>query len=196
MAESIAIFGFLKLTFRLINFILLNMQELELTYLAKYLPKGLKKCRKVKMIDHYIPASRLHPSIRIRKKNNYYELSRKAPISKKDLSVQEEINIKLDQDEYKTLIKIPAKVIHKIRYYYPYQGRIAEIDIFLGKLKGLVTVEFEFKKIQEMRKFKMPDFCLADVTHEKQSAGGHIAGRSYRDLKPLLEKYGYKKIKF
>jgi CYTH domain-containing protein len=170
------------------------MLELEKTYLAKYLPRGLKKCRKVEMIDRYIPISKLHPSIRIRKKDNYFELSRKAPISKKDLSIQEEINIKLDEVEYSALIKIPAKVVHKIRYYFPYQGRTAEIDIFLDKLKGLVTIEFEFKNIREMRKFKMPDFCLADVTHEKHSAGGHIAGRSYLSLKPLLEKYNYKTI--
>jgi CYTH domain-containing protein len=170
------------------------MLELEKTYLAKYLPKGLKKCHKVEMIDRYIPVSRLHPSIRIRKKDNYFELSRKVPISLKDLSIQEEINIKLDKDEYQALIKIPAKAVHKIRYYFPYQGRRAEIDIFLGKLKGLVTIEFEFKNIKEMRKFKMPDFCLADVTHEKQSAGGHIAGRSYQDLKPLLGAYGYKPL--
>lgn len=196
MAKSIAIFGFLKLTFRLINFILLNMRELEKTYLAKYLPKGLKKCRKVEMTDHYIPASRLHPSIRIRKKDDYYELSRKRPISQKDLSVQEEINIKLDKDEYEALIKLPAKVVHKTRYYYKYQGKLAEIDIFRGKLRGLVAVEFEFKNIKAMRRFKIPDFCLADVTHEKQSAGGHIAGRSYQDLKLLLEKYGYKRMKF
>lgn len=170
------------------------MLELEKTYLAKYLPIGLKKCRKVEMIDRYLPIFKLHPSIRIRKKDNAYELSRKAPISKKDLSIQEEINIKLDKEEFKALIKIPAKVIHKIRYYYPYHNFTAEIDVFLGKLKGLVTIEFEFKNIKAMRKFKMPDFCLANVTHEKQSAGGHLAGRSYRDLKPLLAKYNYKTI--
>lgn len=40
----------------------------------------------------------------------------------------------------------------------------------------------------------MPDFCLADVTQEKFTAGGILAGKKYSDIEAELEKYGYKKF--
>ncbi len=170
------------------------MTELELTYLTKYLPKNLKKCRKVEVFDFYIPKSSPHPYIRIRKIDGRYEIVKKKPINKKDPSVQEEQVIPLTKDEYQALMKIPGKKVRKIRYYYKYKGKTAEVDIFLNGLKGLVVVEFEFETIKEKNAFKMPDFCLADVTQEKLYAGGLLAGKKYKDFQKLLEGYGYKPI--
>ena len=70
----------------------------------------------------------------------------------------------------------------------------AEIDIFLDDLEGLATADFEFVSSQEKDSFIMPDFCLADVTQEKTTAAGILAGKKYSDIEPFLNKYGYKKI--
>ena len=42
-------------------------KELERTFLLKHLPKDLAKCRSKEIIDIYIPKSREHPTLRIRK---------------------------------------------------------------------------------------------------------------------------------
>ena len=84
--------------------------------------------------------------------------------------------------------------MRKIRYYYPCSGRIAEIDVFKGLLEGLVLVDFEFEKPEEKKAFKMPDFCLVDVTREKLVAGGMLCGKSYSDIGKELEKFNYKKL--
>lgn len=170
------------------------MNEIEKTFLAKRLPERLKKCQRKEIIDHYIPVSRQHPTIRIRNIGNNHELTRKEPINRKDPSFQKETTIFLNKEEYNVLVKLPAKVVHKIRYIYKYKNRIAEIDVFLNKLKGLVLVEVEFENKREMKNFEMPDFCLADVTNEKRLAGGCLAGKKYTDLSRILEKYKYREI--
>jgi CYTH domain-containing protein len=170
--------------------------EIEKTYLAKYLPKDLKKFRKVEICDIYLPKSSPHPVMRLRKIGQEYLLFKKIPLDKKDASIQKEQVINLSREEYQVFKRIPGKKLRKVRYYYPYKGKIAEIDVFQDKLKGLVAVEFEFKNKKEMRKFKMPDFCLADVTQEKFYAGGILAGKKYKDLERVLEKYHYRAIYF
>jgi len=43
-------------------------------------------------------------------------------------------------------------------------------------------------------RFVIPDFCLAEVTHEDFLAGGMLCGKSYSDIEDKLKKFGYVKI--
>ena len=52
------------------------MIELEKTYLVKKLPEGLKNCEFKEIIDVYIPASSEHPTLRIRKNGDTYEITK------------------------------------------------------------------------------------------------------------------------
>lgn len=169
------------------------MIELEKTYLAKYLPKGLKSCPHKKIVDIYIPKEFAHPKIRIRKNGDKYEITKKEPVAD-DPSHQLEQTIKITDKEFSELEKLPGKKVHKIRYLYPYEGRTAEIDVFQEGLKGLVIVDFEFNSKTKKDSFVMPDFCLADITPNKVTAGGMICGKKYSDIKESLKKYGYKKL--
>lgn len=170
------------------------MIELELTYLAKYLPQGLTGCPSKEIIDIYIPASQPHPKLRIRQNGDTYEITKKEPVQGGDASKQEEQTIKLTSAEFQTLSQLEGKKAHKIRYYFPSERRTAEIDVFQGPLKGLVVVDFEFDTEVEKAKFAMPDFCLAEITQEDFVAGGMICGKSYQDIQDQLDRFGYKKI--
>ncbi|MFP4111616.1 MAG: hypothetical protein ACLFUO_01315 [Candidatus Woesearchaeota archaeon] len=68
--------------------------------------------------------------------------------------------------------------------------------MFLDDLKGLVWVDFEFETEEEKDNFKMPDFCLADVSQEEFIAGGMICGNKYENIESNLKKWGYKKLSF
>ena len=170
------------------------MIELEKTYLAKYIPKDIEHCKSKEIIDIYIPKSKEHPTLRIRKNGDNYEITKKEPVNKGDSSHQEEQTIILRKDEFNELKKLDGKVARKIRYYFEYNGRTAEIDVFQDKLKGLILVDFEFKSKAEKDAFKMPEFCLADVTQEKFIAGGMLCGKSYENIEKELERFKYKKI--
>lgn len=170
------------------------MIELEKTYLARYIPEGLRNCDCAEVIDIYIPADSVHPKLRIRKNGKKHEITKKQPVYGNDASHQMEQTIKITEDEFDGLSKIAGKRIHKLRYFYNYNGRTAEIDVFQGPLEGLVLVDFEFKTTEGKDKFDMPDFCLADVTQEEFIAGGMLCGKSYEDIMDNLKKFGYLKL--
>jgi len=173
----------------------LSMIELEKTYLAKYLPEGLQECKSKEILDIYLPKSSDHAKLRVRKNGEKYEITKKTLIDN-DPSKQLENTIPLTKEEFEELNLLPGKRIRKIRYYYPFAGRMAEVDVFQDDLKGLVLVDFEFEFEHEKDVFEMPDFCLADVTIEDAIAGGMLCGKHLLEVLPHLEKYGYSQVKY
>jgi CYTH domain-containing protein len=168
--------------------------ELERTFLLKYLPENLGKCSFKEVLDIYVPKAARHPRIRIRKMGQTFEITKKEQISKADASRQTEQTLPLTKEEFRALSKLEGKRIYKRRYIYNYKGRTAEIDIFKKELEGLAIAEFEFNDYSDMNSFKMPEFCLADVTQEEFIAGGVLCGKSYPDIEKKLSKFGYSKI--
>jgi CYTH domain-containing protein len=171
------------------------MIELEKTFLARELPKGLKNCKSKEVVDVYFPKEAKHPTIRVRKNGDKYEMTKKERLDPDDASMQKEHTIPLSKEEFLTLSKLDGKKLSKIRYYYNFKGNVAEIDVFQGNLKGLVLIDFEFQTVEEKDNFKMPGFCLADVTQDEFVAGGMLCGKKYEDIEPELRIYKYKKIK-
>ncbi len=169
------------------------MIEFERTFLAKSIPPGMHGCISKEIIDVYVPASAEHPTLRIRKDGDRFEITKKEPVDG-DASHQEEQTIRITESEFNELIKVGGKVVRKIRYYYGHGGRTAEIDIFQDGLKGLVLVDFEFRTKEEKDSFRMPDFCLADVTRETFVAGGMLCGKRYSDIEKPLRRFGYSRI--
>ncbi|MFA4930994.1 MAG: hypothetical protein WC570_03980 [Patescibacteria group bacterium] len=170
------------------------MIEYELTFLAKYIPEELIKSEKKEILDIYLPSKEAHCDLRIRKNGDKYEIIRKRPIDEADSSIQQETNIALSADEFAELSAVPGKRIHKWRFAYHYQDKIADVDVFLDDLAGLVLIEFEFPSQTEKDKFIYPDFCLAEVTQVEFTAGGMLAGKKYADIEEELERYKYKKL--
>ena len=170
------------------------MIELELTYLAKYLPRDLDRTKFKEIVDIYVPNGSDHLTLRIRKSGDKYEITKKEPLKGKDSSIQLEQTISLKEAEYMALSKIKGKTIKKKRYFYTFKDQPVEIDVFQGDLKGLVLIDFEFKTRKEKDNFKKPDFCLEEITQEKFIAGGVLCSKSYNDLKKELNRWGYKKI--
>lgn len=170
------------------------MEELELTYLAKELPKGLKNARSKEMLDIYIPSSAKHPDLRVRKIGERREITKKQPVKGTDSSHQLETTIPLTPEEYTELSRLKGKRVEKTRYYYQEADVEYEIDIFRGDLKGLVLVDVEFNSLEKQKAFTAPAWCLADVTQEKLFAGGMLAGKRYSDIETKLLKFGYKKL--
>ena len=169
------------------------MIELEKTYLVRSLPPDLQHFPHERLLDVYFPDEVRHPRMRLRKKGETMELTKKVPVVEGgDGSSHYEYTITLDADEYKALATIPGKRVEKLRYAYQWQGRPVEIDIFLGSLAGLVMADIEFESRADFDQMAMPEFCLADVTHEDLIRGGELCGRSYADLQPLLDRYGYR----
>jgi len=170
------------------------MIELERTFLAKYLPANLEKCKSKEVIDIYLPTHSRHPTLRIRKNGEKYEITKKEPLANDPTHLVEETTT-LKKEEFEELnSSVKGKRLHKIRYYFPYNGLMAEIDVFQGGLKGLVLIDFEFKTKEEKAIFTIPDFCLIEVKHMERLAGGMLCGKTLEDIKDLIDEHNYKLI--
>lgn len=176
------------------------MIEFEKTYLLKFIPADLKSNKSIEILDYYIPKSEFYPVIRTRRRGDEYEITKKSPTAENNSAIQLEQTILLNKAEYEELMKLGGKILHKYRYFYPctIEGKeyIAEIDVHLDELDGLISADFELKNEEQLKGFQMPDFCLSDVTEEEFIASGFLAGRSYKDIEKDLEKYGYKRLSF
>lgn len=167
------------------------MLELEKTYLAKYLPEWLSQSPCKQIVDRYLPATDVHPGLRLRHHGPHYELTKKRPVVESDASIYLEETIVLSYEEYQALAVLPAKEVSKTRYYYPRDGVTYEVDVFDKWLAWLVVVEVEFATPEEKDAFQMPDFCLVDITQEDFIAWWLICGKIYADVAPFLGKHGY-----
>ena len=169
------------------------MEEFELTYLAGALPADLWNAPHKEILDIYIPSTVAHPDLRVRKSGEKCEITKKQPVKERDSSHQLETTIPLTPEEYAEFSTLPGKRLAKTRYYYSHEGVAYEVDVFKEKLAGLVVVDVEFQSAEEKARFTPPPFCFKDVTQEEFIAGGTLAGKSYQDIEPILEKFGYKK---
>jgi len=170
------------------------MEELELTYLAKELPKEALVSASVEMLDIYIPASASHPVLRIRKSGDKFEITKKEPLQEGDASRLLETTIPLTAGEYAELAQLPGKRVEKTRFYYREEGTTYQIDVFRGELSGLILVDVEFDSLEKKASFTPPPWVLKDVTQEEFIAGGMLCGKKYSDIESQLEKFGYTKI--
>ncbi|HJQ08790.1 MAG TPA: hypothetical protein VJ836_04905 [Candidatus Saccharimonadales bacterium] len=171
--------------------------EYELTYLAREIPAEVRSAMPIRLVDVYIPDDRnVSPCLRLRKKGHNYEITKKLAVSNADYSVHAEQTIALTQAEFESLAVGHTRLVEKDRYAVTIAGRAGEVDIFSGRLEGLVLIDFEFENEQAMRDFKPPFCCLVNVTQQLLTRGGELAGKSYTEIADDLEAQGYRHLTF
>ena len=74
-----------------------------------------------------------------------------------------EYEIPLNEAE-EMLDRLIEKKIIKKRYEIPYNGKIWEVDVFEGKLSGLILAELEVNNESEV--FDIPDWVTDDVSSD------------------------------
>ena len=169
--------------------------ELELTYLASQIPEEIRGVEPKHLLDIYIPEDPdTHSHLRLRQKGDSYETTKKVLLDAGDASEQMEYTIPLDAEEFEALSSVSDKRIEKDRYNVDIDGHPAEVDVFLGALKGLVLIDFEFSNPEGKQSFIPPACCLEEVTQEDFIAGGNLAGKSYADIADDLARFNYKPL--
>lgn len=166
--------------------------ELEYTFLAREIPAEISGVTPLALEDVYFPENpSVHAQLRARKKNDSYEITKKIPVTEGDASAQIETTIPLNVDEYTSLTASSTRRVRKDRYNTLIAGYPAEVDIFKGRLAGLVLIDFEFETDEQKLAFRKPECCLADVTQEEYLAGGVLSALSYGDIARDLGRLGY-----
>lgn len=122
-----------------------------------------------------------NPVVRIRKSNEDYILTYKSrdgiDKSKQAAIVRHEVELPLTEKAYETLRgKTEGNIVYKTRYMIPLQdGRIAELDVFEGVLKGLVFVEVEFPDINSAEKFIPPDWFGEELSQDSRFSNYYLS---------------------
>jgi adenylate cyclase len=78
---------------------------------------------------------------------------------------RDEGEIDLDRDAFERLWPLTeGRRLHKRRHVLPHEGIEIEVDVYAGKLDGLVIAEIEFGSEEEARAFQAPGWLGEDVT--------------------------------
>lgn len=88
--------------------------------------------------------------------------------------------------EYELLASLPAAQLSKARFSVPPLG----VDVFDGRLQGLVLAEAEFTTDEEARSFVPPAECVVEVTNDARFTGGRLVQTSRQELLGWLAEHG------
>ncbi len=67
------------------------------------------------------------------------------------------------------------RIIYKVRHSIPLNGRDYEVDVFQGKLEGMVVAELEFLKDDPIRDQDLPSWVRREVTDDKRYKNKKLA---------------------
>jgi len=129
-----------------------KIKEIERKFLVQNIVENISDFSCDFIIQGYLSICNLN-EVRVRKKGNRYFQTIKKGTGK----VRFETEIEITKNQFDLLWPLTqGKRIEKKRYKMPYMGKVLEIDIFLGKLDGLIIVEVEFDSEKESLNFLKP----------------------------------------
>ena len=116
--------------------------------------------------------------VRLRKKGNEYFLTRK----KGQWLVREEYEEDLSPSLFEELRNnVDNRYLEKTRYEIPYHGARIELDIYKGKLHGLMVAEVEFASEQEANAFIPPERFGKELTGVLEAKNSYLAKFGVKD---------------
>ena len=153
--------------------------EIERKYEINNLPGDLSKYQDRKIEQGYLCHN---PTIRIRKSNEDYILTYKSKFgiekqSESSAIINNEVELPLTRKAYQELkSKTDGNLIYKTRYLVPLaDGLTAELDVFDGKLRGLVFVEVEFPDEKSADEFIPPAWFGKELSSDKRYSNYHLS---------------------
>lgn len=141
--------------------------EIERKFLVKELPSLIDIPFK-KITQVYVSS----PKIRVRRLGDKYIATKKS----QGTMVREEIEWEITESEWQKYYEENKNMcVEKTRYYIPLGEYIAELDIYEGKNKGLLTVEVEFPTYEQAIKFTPPSWFGKDITEKVEYQNKNLA---------------------
>jgi len=147
--------------------------EIERKFLLhKALWDALEKPSPKKIIQAYL-VNTPEKTVRVRIKGTKGYLTIKGPT--KGLS-RSEFEYEIPLNDAEALIEqFGEKVIDKDRYELLVEGKLWEVDVFHGKLEGLLLAEIELQNEEET--FSIPEWISTEVSHDPEYFNARLIDR-------------------
>jgi hypothetical protein len=176
--------------------------EIRRTFLLERLPEPLKPADDhLQFFDNYIDNTRLRlrtiRSPRAPKPQEWtYVLEQRFPVSE-DFRAWNVSEIFLNEQEHyifeqfegrevRTNERVETNELRFNRYFYDFEGKKIEIDIFLQPLWGLNIAKVYFETIEESKAFEKPHFAVLEVTQDEFFLGKNLVGKTIIDIQEKL----------
>jgi CYTH domain-containing protein len=176
--------------------------ELRRVFLVRELPAPLDRASEhLQFFDNYIRDTRLRlRTIRSPRKRAWtWILEQRFAPDAADLSRWHVSEIHLNEAEHAAFEIFEGREIRKNerletselrfnRYFYDFNGKQIEIDLFLNPLWGYNPAKVFFESEAEMKNFKLPDFAVAEITQNEFFLGRNMLGKTFEDARAEIAK--------
>jgi CYTH domain-containing protein len=88
--------------------------------------------------------------------------------------------------ECEALRSLPGRDLSKRRYYDECGGLVFSIDVFQGKLEGLVLCETESESMDELRAARFPEYARWEVTEDRFFTGGSLCRTEWSEVESAI----------
>lgn len=146
--------------------------EVERKFLLSEPPPGLDSCPATPIEQGYLALSD-GVEVRLRRAGE----SRTLTVKRGAGEVREEVEVALDPTAFERLWPLTeSRRLSKIRYRKPLgEGVEAEVDVYRGRLEGLIVAEVEFPSSERSRGFQPPPWLAQEVTGDERYANRNLA---------------------
>lgn len=146
--------------------------EIERKFLLDQAPEGITATVTPTQISQGYLVCEQDSELRIRKRDNRYTLTQKSGNG----LVREENETDITAEAFAIMWPFTdSRQLTKKRYTFDYQGQECELDVYEGRLSGLVVLEAEFDSEEAARNFIPPDYCTRDITEDKAFKNATLA---------------------
>ena len=143
--------------------------EIERKFVLEVVPRGVNSGREV--VQGYLW---FDPEVRLRKIGGERWLT----IKSKGALSRDESEHAIPEGLFSLLWPlVGSNVVRKTRYLLDYNDLVLEIDVYSGKHEGLITLECEFKTVEEAEGFELPDWIgsATDVTYDPRFKNNELS---------------------
>jgi CYTH domain-containing protein len=146
--------------------------EIERKFLVDVPPPDLDACPHDEIEQGYVALTDDGVEVRVRRRGERAFLTIKSGGSLARL--EEELEI--DQRRFESLWPLTeGRRLEKTRYLIPAGGATIELDVYRGRLQGLLTAEVEFASREEADAFRVPSWLGPEITEDSRYKNKRLA---------------------
>jgi adenylate cyclase len=124
-------------------------------------------------------------NVRIRRRGDALTLSVKRLPDPGVLVHRIELEIPITEDQLEALRPgVLPEPVEKTRSLVPVGDHVAEVDVFAGRLAGLVIAEVEFASLAASAAFEPPDWMGEEITEDRRYLNSELARHGLPDPGP------------